>query len=358
MSRGSARLPSLLLAAGLLVILDRVAPSMSGAAAPEKPVSPARRATLGKEKEPTLLLWLASSLKRIFPSTPPGLPEMTLLAPRNGKVSFQACLRSDRVWRLRANAELAGADDLKPQVRLVGLVPMPHLTVETEPSERDGGDALPGFVPDPLYPDTHTFIGPAESRSYWVTLHIPADAKPGVRELKFRFLLGDHKEVIELPVMLEISEFVIQPRKDFPVIHWWRGEATWDFYKTGMFEDPRWWDITRDQLANMLDHGSDVVYVPMFFDRRETFKRPCQLLIVNETSPGKYAFDWSRVKKFTDLCKQIWFKGFEWSHLWIYWGVENPVRVYTNRGNQYVMLWPPEISGFSDTFMNFLDQFL
>jgi hypothetical protein len=38
--------------------------------------------------------------------------------------------------------------------------------------------------------------------------------------------------------------------------------------------------------------------------------------------------------------------------------VENPVRVYRKQGNDYVMLWPPDISGFSDTFMNFLDQFL
>jgi hypothetical protein len=101
-----------------------------------------------------------------------------------------------------------------------------------------------------------------------------------------------------------------------------------------------------------------VVYVPIFFDRRETFKRPCQLLIVNEPTSGKYQFDWSEVKKFTDMCKEIGFKKFEWSHLWIYWGVENPERIYKKEGDKYVMLWRPDISGFSDTFINFLHQFL
>ena len=82
----------------------------------------------------------------------------------------------------------------------------------------------------------------------------------------------------------------------------------------------------------MLAHGSDVVYVPLFFNRRETFKRPCQLLVVNEPSPGVYEFDWSQVKRFTDMVQRIGFKKFEWSHLWIYWGVENPMRIYKNGG--------------------------
>jgi hypothetical protein len=241
----------------------------------------------------------------------------------------------------------------------------------------DGVGKIPGLVPDPLWPMQRANAGPHESRSFWITLNVPSDAKPAPREFTVELSIEKGGKVT-LPVQIEISELIVQPRKDFPVIHWWRGEATWDYYKTGMFEDERWWNITKAQLQNMLAHGSDVVYVPIFFDRRETFKRPCQLLIVNEPQPGKYQFDWSLVKRFTDMSKQLGFKKFEWSHLWIYWGVENPVRVYkkvpspltplpsdgrgetnaTRASGDYVMLWPPDISGFSDTFMNFLDQFL
>lgn len=338
------------------VLLSLVQPALPSASDP--PAEPAKRVTLGDEKEPTVSLWLDTSLKRIFPNTAPGSLTLHLLAARNGRVSFQACLRNDRVWPLRTDVQLVGADDLRPQARLVGLVPMPHFTWNTPPAERDGNGSLPGLCPDPLYPDTHTLIGPSESRSYWVTLHIPADAKPGTRELKFRFFLGDHKEVTELPVRLDISPFVVQPRHDFPVIHWWRGEATWDYYKTGMFDDPKWWNITRAQLADMFDHGSDVVYVPVFFDRREAFRRPCQLLVVKEATPGRYEFDWTLTKRFTDLCKQLGFKRFEWSHLWIYWGVENPVRIYKKVGNEYVMLWPEDTPATGEVYRNFLRQFL
>ncbi len=296
--------------------------------------------------------WLTTSLVRVFPASPPADESLELLAARNGRIAFQACVRNESTKPLTVECSITGGDDLKPLVRWVGLVPMQHLTPGTAPEELDDVGHLPGLVPDPLMPTNKGVVGSFESRSFWITLNVPADAKVGVRELKVR--VGE----TELPVKLDIAELVIQPRKDFPVIHWWRGEATWDFYKTGMFEDERWWKLTHDQLSNMLAHGSDVVYVPIFFDRRETFKRPCQLLIVDEPSPGKYTFDFSRVKRFLDMSKEIGFKEFEWSHLWIYWGVENPVRIYRKQGEEQVMLWPPDISGFSDTFLNFLKQFL
>ena len=111
-------------------------------------------------------------------------------------------------------------------------------------------------------------------------------------------------------------------------------------------------------MADMLAHGCDVVYVPIFFNRRETFRRPCQLLVINRPKPGVYEFDWARVKRFTDLAKSVGFKKFEWSHLWIYWGVENPIRAYTQRDGQWVMLWPPDTQATSDTYLAFLKQFL
>src|SRR6476659_9217932 len=140
---------------------------------------PPKLVRLGKETEPTVAVWLESSLKRVFPNTEPGSPQLKLLAARNGTVSFQACLQNNRIWPLRADCKLAGGEGLGGRVRLVGLGPMPHFTPATDPKELDGIHSLPGLVPDPLYPETETHIGPQESRSYWITLRIPADAKPG-----------------------------------------------------------------------------------------------------------------------------------------------------------------------------------
>jgi hypothetical protein len=71
-----------------------------------------------------------------------------------------------------------------------------------------------------------------------------------------------------------------------------------------------------------------------------------------------YEFDWAQVKRFTDMAKSVGFKKFEWPHLWIYWGVENPIRAYTQRDGKWVMLWPPDTQATSDTYVRFLKQFL
>ncbi len=305
----------------------------------------------------TLAVWLETSLKRVFPQSPPGSTNLSLLTARNAKIAFQACVQNQGTLYPKVACTVAAPEDIKVQVRRVGFVPFPHFALDTDPGELDGLGFLPGFVPDPLYPENATKVSSQESLSFWITLSIPREAKAGVRELKVQFSFEDGKQKCELPVKVEISPLVIQPRKDFHVIHWWRGEATWDYYKTEMF-DERWWKLTHDQLVNMLDHGSDVVMVPMFFERREMFKRPCQLLVVDEPSPGKYEFDWTQVKQFTDMARAIGFKHFEWPHMWIYWGVENPMRLYRRVEGKYVMLWPPDISGFSDTYVNFLKQFL
>jgi hypothetical protein len=303
------------------------------------------------------VFWLESSLKRVFPASMPGSTNLNLLAARQSKIAFQVCMRNLGSNPLFVDCKVTGATDFKPQVRLVGFAPVWHHTPHTRDEELDGLGMIPGLVPDPLWAIQRANAGPHESRSFWITLNIPAEAKPGRHEFAVECKIVNGKTVSS-PISIEISQLVVLPRKDFPVIHWWRGEATWDYYKTGMFEDEHWWQITQAQMKNMLEHGSDVVYVPIFFDRRETFKRPCQLLIVNEPEPGKFEFDWSRVKRFTDMCKELGFTKFEWSHLWIYWGAENPVRIYREVAGKNVMLWPPDISGFSDRFMGFLKQFL
>ncbi|EEF57110.1 hypothetical protein [Pedosphaera parvula] len=139
--------------------------------------------------------WLETSLKRVFPHSQPGNAHLRLLAARNGKIAFQACLKSHQLGELTAECRVEGAEGFKPRIRYVGFVPMHHLTPNTALSELDGVDQLPGLVPDPLFPFTKvTSIGPGESRSFWITLNIPADAKPGLHEFKVHLSSNNGKQ--------------------------------------------------------------------------------------------------------------------------------------------------------------------
>src|SRR3954454_14773112 len=88
-----------------------------GARAEQPP--PARPVVIEQRGAGKVSYWLESSLKRVFPATPPGTAVPGLLVARNGRASFQACVRNDRVRPLDLKCSVAGADDLRPRVRWV-----------------------------------------------------------------------------------------------------------------------------------------------------------------------------------------------------------------------------------------------
>ena len=80
--------------------------------------------------------WLETSLRWVFPNSKPGSSELSVLAPRNGRVAFQVAVRNDNSAMLFSDVRVVGADDLKPQVRFVGLVPVHHPTPGIFPQHR------------------------------------------------------------------------------------------------------------------------------------------------------------------------------------------------------------------------------
>ena len=316
------------------------------------------------QPESSVKFWLGSSLKRIFLNSEPGSADSPeLLVPRNGRVSFQVGVRNERPLATNVRCDISGGGEgLSVSVRRVGYVPMRFNTTGTPAAELDCG---PGLVPDPLFNDQVCDVGPFECAAFWITVKVPADAKPGPHDVNVRVTFTDQDwwrdhtpKTADLKATVQVSEFVVQKRRDFPVIHWWRGECLWDYYKTGMWEDEKLWAITRNYLQNMIDHGTNSIYVPIFHFRRETFQRPCQLLRVTEPEPGKYTFDFSNVHRFVKLAKECGFEHYEFSAFWIYWAAKNPVRVYQWVDGKAVMLWPPDSDGHGPEFHNFLKQFL
>ncbi|WP_288881709.1 DUF4091 domain-containing protein [Pedobacter panaciterrae] len=310
-------------------------------------------------KDKNMDVWLESSLKRIFPQSPgKATDHLTLIVARNSRVSFQVGFHSNMKDRVEIACDVE-TEAVKHEVRYVGLVPFQNFNTDVREEELDGIGFLPGMLPDPLYPLTRVDANPYASRSFWVTLRIPENIEPGIHQCKVKVSWNEGKVNMEktLLVDLNISKLIVQPRKNFHVTHWWRGEATWAQYKTEMY-DEKWWQLTKAQMKNLIDHGNDVAFIQNLFELKTVFKKPCQMLIINETSPGKYSFDWSRIKRFVDMTKELGYKKFEWGHLFLYWGVENAMHVYTQKGDKYELLWDENLSATSPVYLNFLKQYL
>lgn len=322
---------------------------------------------VSKERNHSVPVWLESSLKRIYPTSPVGdQSRMRLTSARNARVSFQACFFNDGIFPISVQCDVAAKDGITGTVRRVGYVPMRGFTQATPKEDLDGIGYMPGLVPDPLFPENRAYLNNTLAmQPFWVTLHVPADARTGVHEITVRMSVDGCPNTAELKVDLDVCPLVLKPRKDFPVTHWWNADGIFDAYKIEPFGDD-WFRLTEAYLANMVSHGSNMIFVPLFHHRREIVQRPAQLLIVNERSPGAYEIDWSRVRRFVAMAKKVGFEYFEWPHFWhmkitpdnVIIGADEPARVYTLENGKYRPIIPGDAAALDERWIAFLKQFL
>lgn len=302
--------------------------------------------------------WLESSLRRVYPKTPAGTRRsLTLLAARNDRLSFQVCLRNSSLdQEAKAEVIAESPEDLRVQARRVGYVAQPHLNTGTPEDELEGVAHIPGCVPDPLYPETSTALGPAETQSFWITVTVPPDIKPGPRKLRLTVRIGE-KEKRTLSTVVDVQPLTIEPRKDFLVGHWFYADALCDWYKVEPYER-RFWDVVKPYMADYIGHENNVMFVPHLTPPINGEHRPQQLLKVTTPKAGTYEFDFADVRRWIRMAKSCGAQYFFWSHLFTQWGAKYAASVYRSNQDPNSLLWPKETGATSKVYRNFLAQYL
>jgi hypothetical protein len=315
--------------------------------------------------------WLETSLKRVYPTSQPGGAQLApLLTARNAKLSVQACFQNNKINSAIVKCEVIGADDLKPVIRRVGFVPMCHLNTYVPKDEVEGVGFIPGLCPDPLFPETSTHVGPHSNGVFWISLFVPAEAKVGRREITVRLTLENEFSYVdfdrpkpwsvEMTVPLDVRPLVLKPRENFPVTNWISADSIWEYYKTEPCSE-RFWQLADAFLGNIISHGNDTIYTPIFNARHEILVRPAQLLRVKKTAPDKYEFDFTDVRRWVRIALKHGANHIEFTHFFTPapTSARYPQRIF-ERDEKKIgpMLWAPEIPATGDVYKNFLKQFL
>lgn len=321
-------------------------------------------------KTDDIVFWLETSFKRIYPNSPVGEKQsLSLLAARNERISFQACVRNRKTEMIKARVSLQGVENWPTQIRRVGYVPQYGLNTDIPKAELDGIGYIPGLTPDPLYPEDWAHVGPEANTAFWINIIIPEDAQTGIRTIKVRFTVEDEfsfpgwkgtpPKIRELDVTLDVRSLVVKPRRDFPVTQWISADSIWEWYKIEPFSE-RFWDLADAYIADLVSHNVDVIYCPIFNNRHEILPRPAQLLRVKRTAPDVYVFDFSDAIRWAQIAKKHGSLYFEWAHFFTPAPTsgKHPQRIFEREEKIGELLWPPEISATSDTYRKFLEQFL
>ena len=303
----------------------------------------------------TLHAWLTSSTVRNYPQTLPGPSDpLVLRGARNEQMSFQLALRLEDEVRKAVRIEAEGPQDWAIRIRRVGYVPVRHHNTPIGP-DTDGIGAIPGFVPDPLFDESEMFLPQGETHAFWVTVR-SGDVSPGEHRLRLR-VIAEGDEPVTRTVIVRLHDLELQPRRDFAITHWFYADALIDWYRTDLFDD-RFWRIFPFYARDVVTHGQDTLYVPVFTPPLDGVKRPSQLLDVKRTGADTYAFDWRDVKRYVDLAKTEGVAHFEWTHFFTQWGARHALRIYEGQGRDEQLLWDPDTGATSGTYRAFLGQYL
>lgn len=314
--------------------------------------------------------WSESALVRVYPNSAPGsAAPLPLLTARNAQLSFQACCRNLRDSCVRVRATVAVPAGWSAQIRRVGYMPQQQLSTDVPLDEVDGVGHVPGLVPDPLYPEETANLGPESNASFWVTLHVPADAQVGVQqvvatltvedEFRFPMWMNCTPYSVNLPIAVDVRSTVIETRRDFPVTHWLSADSIWEYYKIEPFSE-RFWELADAYVGNLTAHNVNVVYSPIFNARHEVLVRPAQLLKVRALGDDRYKFDFSDVRRWIQVAKKHNAEYVEWTHFFTPAPTsgKHPQRIYERWERLGPLLWPTDTLATSPTYRRFLEQFL
>lgn len=305
-----------------------------------------------------LYSWLCSSHRRLYPRVEAEKARQVCLeGALNERLSLQVGLYLEGENRQTVRVEAEAPKGLKVRVRRVDWVLMPHFNTPLEPSpeDRDGVGHIPGYVPDVLVDSDSLLLPAEETHAFWLTLDPARNAEPGEYPVVVR-VIPENGKAKELRAKVRLHPLRLNPRKNFPVTHWVYADCIMDWYKTDSF-DKRFWELMPAFFADMVDHGQDTIYVPMFTPPLDGIKNPCQLLRVAKKGKDQYRFDWRDVKRYVDQAKKAGFKHFEWVHLLTQWGAEHADHIYEGQGRDRKLLWPASTKATSKTHRVFLEQF-
>lgn len=300
-----------------------------------------------------------SSLAKVFPDEE--LKDAAYLkgsALLNESYSFQVAYRSAQLWK---GVSVSVKSELAPYITLyeVGLAPseLPNHADHDENILR----TTPGLYPDPLYPLPQGTVDvmPGQWRSVWVSVDLDDQVKPGQYDIKISFN-NQEQELGSTAFQLEVIGSKL-PEQTLTHTEWFHADCLATYYKVDALSEEHW-RLIRSFVRTAVEHGMNMILTPLFtlpLDTAVGGERPTvQLVGVEVTGQDQYAFDFSSLDRWIDLCFEEGVSYIEFSHLFTQWGVKHAPKVVATVDGQEKRIFGWDTDAMGEAYGQFLSQFL
>lgn len=150
------------------------------------------------------------------------------------------------------------------------------------------------------------------------------------------------------------------PKQKLMYTNWFHHDCLADTYGHEVFSE-RHFEIIPDWIEKAARNGMNMIYLPAFTPPLDTgihCERTTMQLLDITKNKDKYTFDFTRMKRYIDLCKKCGITYFEHAHFFTQWGAKGaPKIIVTENGKSKKLFgWKAKASG--KPYVNFLRQYI
>ena len=308
-----------------------------------------------------------SSLEKVFIDT--ALDSLPLcdrhVMFRNQRLGYQIALQyqSEAVRRPKMlTVEMKGA--LAPYTSVREVLQIPSLyPVSMSCHDENYLRTEPGFYPDPLRPLHYRgqFCIPAgQARSIWLEVELPEEFPAGEYKTDFSFIAEGGEAVCDASVTVRVLNAVLPPQK---LIHteWFYTDCIAEINHVKAFSEKHW-KFIENYLRVAVRNGINMILTPVFTPELDTYiggeRLTTQLAAITVTQKNRYAFDFSQLERWIDLCLSIGVKYFEIPHFFTQWGAKHAPKIVARVGNRTRRIFGWETDALGKEYKCFLSQFI
>jgi len=293
---------------------------------------------------------------------------------RNEKLSFQlACMnvRNDNpdvpYFYLRTEGALA------PYVRVREVVCVPnHYPATPQNHDENYLRTAPGLYPNLLRPllykgynykryihidEGFIRLPQGSLRALWLDVVIPEDAEVPTEETALTLKLFCREyEMAQATAYIRVSPVKLPEQK---LIHteWFYTDCIAEAHRVPVFSD-RHFELIEKYIRTAVENGINMIMMPVFTQELDTYvggeRLTTQLLGIRVLADGSWAFDFTLIDRWIDMCERLGVKYYEVPHFFTQWGADHAPKIMAEVNGETKRIFGWETDSMGEEYGSFL----
>lgn len=302
-----------------------------------------------------------SSLKKVFSDEEPRYePECNVLtALKNETVSFQVAYSGNNRYAVHGKVEVESP--IKDHIRVRQVIEVPASFCCHPEVDDNYLRTKPGLYPDLLrdLKDGRIVFVAGHWQSLWVDIEVTEDMEAGEYPIIVKFLDHEDKELCRAETSVTIYDAVL-PKQELIRTEWFHGDCLADYYKVEVFSEEHW-RILENFIATAVKRGINMILTPQFTPPLDTAvggERTTIQLVDVFVDNGEFSFDFTKLKRWVEMCQRVGVEYFEMSHLFTQWGAKAAPKVMAVVDGEYKRIFGWDTPAVGGEYTRFLHAYL